>query len=200
MTFPHINRRTHLYLGLALLPWFTMYGISSWFFSHGDYFEERDKATGLPSWNLRYEKPYDVAPPDGNELRPWATRVLADTGLHGTSYGAYRQGPNQVNVYVYTIWNSTQVKYFNDKKLMRVEDKRFRWDHAFTGLHGMGGFDQDGFLRNAWSVIVDIVCVGIVIWIVSGLYMWWHVPGHRAWGWVAVLGGWISFVLFLWKL
>ena len=29
MTFTHFNRRLHLYLGLALLPWLFMYGISS---------------------------------------------------------------------------------------------------------------------------------------------------------------------------
>ena len=29
MTFSHINRRTHLYLGLSLLPWLFMYAISS---------------------------------------------------------------------------------------------------------------------------------------------------------------------------
>ena len=34
MTFAQLNRRTHLYLGLALLPWFFMYGISSLPFAH----------------------------------------------------------------------------------------------------------------------------------------------------------------------
>ena len=48
MTFPHFNRRLHLYLGLALLPWFLMYGLSSVPFAHSQYFEDRDKANGLP--------------------------------------------------------------------------------------------------------------------------------------------------------
>ena len=34
MTFSHVNRRVHLYLALALLPWFFMYGISSVPFVH----------------------------------------------------------------------------------------------------------------------------------------------------------------------
>ena len=28
MTFSHLNRRVHLYLGLTLVPWFVMYGLS----------------------------------------------------------------------------------------------------------------------------------------------------------------------------
>ena len=38
MTFSHLNRRVHLYLGLALLPWFFMYGISSLPFAHNQFF------------------------------------------------------------------------------------------------------------------------------------------------------------------
>ena len=48
MTFSHLNRRVHLYLGLALLPWFFMYGISSLPFAHNQFFERRDAAKGLP--------------------------------------------------------------------------------------------------------------------------------------------------------
>ena len=49
MTFSHLNRRLHLYLGLALLPWFFMYGISSVPFAHNQFFEQRDAAKGLPA-------------------------------------------------------------------------------------------------------------------------------------------------------
>ena len=72
---------------------------------------------------------------------------------------------------------STQLKYFIDQKRMTVEDRRFRWDHFLTGMHARGGFEQEGLLDRSWSVIVDLVCVAIVLWIASGLYMWWGLPG-----------------------
>ena len=59
MTFSHLNRRTHLYLGLALLPWFVMYGISSVPFAHNQVFEQRDRAKGLPQWTLRAEHVFE---------------------------------------------------------------------------------------------------------------------------------------------
>lgn len=198
MTFSHLNRRTHLYLGLALLPWFFLYAVSSIPFSHSPYFDNLDKAKGLPNWIKRFERPYNVPVPDG-DLRAFGARVLADTGLSG-AYGAYRQSPTQVNVYIYTFWRSTQVKYFTDQKRIVVEDKRFRWDHFLTGMHARGGFQQDGWLQASWAILVDLIALSVLLWIASGLYLWWHLPGLRSWGWLALASGAAAFTLFLLRL
>ncbi len=199
MTFQHLNRRLHLYLGLSLIPWFLVYGISSISFSHSRFFDDLDKAKGLPDWTPRFERDYDVPVPEGDELRPLGARIMKDTGLDG-AWGAYRQGPNQVNVYIHTFWKSTQVKYFIDRKKLVAEDMRFRWDYFFTGMHAKGGFEQEGWLQKSWSVAVDIVCLGIILWVASGLYMWWHIPAVRTWGWLALGAGCVSFVIFLIRL
>ena len=204
MTFAHINRRVHLYLGLALLPWFFMYGISSLPFAHNQFFEQRDRAKGLPLWTLRSERSVEVPIPEAaKDLRRFGALLLEQAGMtptSGTSFGAYRQSPTQVTVYLYSFWTSTQVKYFADRKTLTVEDRRFRWDQFLTGMHARGGFEQDGLLQRSWSVVVDLVCLAIVVWIASGLYMWWGVPGSRRWGWVAVLAGVGSFLLFTLRL
>ena len=79
-------------------------------------------------------------------------------------------------MYSYSFWKSTQLKYFVDQKKLTVEDRRFRWDHFLTGMHARGGFEQEGFLQTSWSVVVDVVCLGMLVWIASGLYMWWGLP------------------------
>ena len=99
-------------------------------------------------------------------------------------------------MYAYSFWRSIQLKYFVDQKKLTVEDRRFRWDHFLTGMHARGGFEQDSLLDRSWSVLVDIVCVSMILWIASGLYMWWELPGHRRWGWMAVVAGTLSFALF----
>jgi hypothetical protein len=201
MTFAHFTRRLHLYLGLALLPWFLMYGISSIPFAHAQFFERRDAARGLPLWTLRATHAVDVPVPEGSEeLRPLGATLLRQAGVPTSSFGVYRQNPTQVNVYAYSFRQSTQLKYFVDQKRMTVEDRRFRWDHFLTGMHARGGFDQDSLLDRSWSVIVDLVCVAIVLWILSGLYMWWGLPGSRAWGWVTIAAGSVSFVFFAMRL
>jgi hypothetical protein len=201
VTFSHLNRRLHLYLGLALLPWFFMYGISSVPFAHNQFFEQRDAAKGLPLWTLRAERTLDVpVPHDTAGLRAFGATLLKDAGVAATSYGTYRQSPTQINVYAYSFWTSTQLKYDIDGKKLTVEDRRFRWDHFLTGMHARGGFEQEGFLQQSWSIVVDIVCVAMIAWIASGLVMWWQLPGQRRWGWVAILAGTASFLFFTLRL
>jgi hypothetical protein len=201
MSFDHLTRRVHLYLGLALLPWFLMYGISSIPFAHTAFFDARDRATGLPAWTVRDERRIEIAAPVDDQpatLRAFGARLLDAAGVPraGSAFGAYRQGPTQINVYAYTFWKSTQLKYFADQQLVRVEDRRFRWDHFLTGMHARGGFEQEGLLQRSWSVVVDVVCLAMVVWIASGIYMWWGVRRHRVWGALALLGGVASFLVF----
>jgi hypothetical protein len=196
MTVSHVNRRVHLYCGLALLPWFLMYGISSIPFAHTQYFDQRDAAKGLPLWTLRAQLTLDVpVPGDESGMRAFGATLLRAAGMNGTNFGTYRQSPTQINVYAYSFWRSTQLKYFVDQKKL-TEDRRFRWDHFLTGMHARGGFEQESLLDRSWSVLVDIVCVSMILWIASGLYMWWELPGQRRWGWMAVAAGTLSFVLF----
>lgn len=198
MTFAHLNRRTHLYLGLALLPWFFMYGVSSIPFAHSQYFEARDAAKKLPLWTMRMDRIVDLPVPAGDDplMRAFGARALQEAGVEGTSFGVYRQSPNQINVYAYSFLKSTQLKYFIDTRRLTVEDRRFRWDHFLTGMHARGGFEDDRLSVRSWSVIVDLVCIAMVLWIASGIYMWWGLPGHRRWGWLAIGAGTITFLLF----
>ncbi|MCW5981789.1 MAG: hypothetical protein KIT09_27130 [Bryobacteraceae bacterium] len=197
MTFPHFNRRLHLYLGLALLPWFFMYGVSSIPFAHNQYFQARDAARNLPNSTVRLERALDLPIPEKDEeLRAFGAALLRDAGVDGRSFGVYRPNASRLHVYAFTFWDATEVIYRADQRKLTVEDRRFRWDHFLTGMHARGGFEQDGFLQDSWSVVVDIVSVGMMVWIASGLYMWWGLRGHRGWGWLAILAGAASFAGF----
>ncbi|MBS1831934.1 MAG: hypothetical protein JST65_04440 [Acidobacteria bacterium] len=203
MPFPHtLNRRTHLYLGLFLTPWVLLYAISSIPFSHAQYFDALDKAKGEPQWVKRYEGAYDLGPiPETGSLRPLAFKVAKDFQMTGRSVGAYRPNADQLMLFVYTFRDSTQFRYFPKEHRIVKEEKRFRWDHFLTGMHARGGFEDERFLPTLWSLIVDLVCLGFLTWIASGLVMWWTLPGTvRKWGWVAIVAGVLSFAMFLARL
>src|ERR1043165_555384 len=144
MTFSHFNRRLDLYRGLSLVPWSLVYGASSIPFAHTPYFEQRDRSKGLPLWTTRIDRPYSIDVPADGELRATGARILKDLGIEG-SFGAYRQSPTRLDVYVYTFRHSTQVKYFIDQQRVTAEDRRFRFDQFLTGMHARGGFEQEGF-------------------------------------------------------
>jgi hypothetical protein len=207
MTLAHLNRRTHLYLGLALLPWFFMYGLSSIPFAHAPYFDARDAAKNVPLWTTTMDRTVEVVAPgtdgggaDEKAMRAFGARLIQEAGLTGTSFGVYRQSANQISVYAYSFMKSTQLKYFADSRRLTVEDRRFRVDHFLTGMHARGGFEDERLFVRSWSVVIDLVCAAMIVWIASGLYMWWALPGHRRWGWIAIAAGTATFVLFAMRL
>ena len=201
MTVSHFIRRTHLYLGLSLLPWVFMYGISSLPFTHGQYFQQRDEAKKLPLWNLRFERPLDVpVPTEREEMKAFGRNLLKELGIEGPTFNVNRPNPNTVNIGSSSFLHATRVVYAVDKKKVTVEDRRFRIEQMLAGMHTRAGYEQDGFLQDSWGFMVDAACVGMVLWVLTGFYMWWGVAGHRAWGWVAILAGFGSFALFTLKL
>jgi hypothetical protein len=194
----HLNRRIHLYLGLLLSPWFLMYGLSSIPFSHARFFQDRDRASGQSDWIERLRRSYEADIPSTGSLRPVGEKIMRDLGLSG-AFGTYRQGADQVNVYVYSFWHSTQVGYNTRTRTLVVQDRRFRWHEFLTGMHAKGGFEQ-GSLHNAWGWVVDAVCIAMLLWVVTGIVMWVRLNSGRVWGWAALAGGLVSFVLFMWTL
>ena len=198
MSFSSFNRQLHLYLALALLPWFVMYGISSVPFAHNQFFNDLDARKGLPTWRLRYEHAVDLPLPesDPSSLRRFGKALLDEGGVRTSSYGVYRQSPTQINVYAYSFWRSTQLLYFSDRKLVRAEDRRFRFDQFLTGMHARGGFEQEGLLALSWSVVVDVVQIAILLWVATGLVMWWELRGHRRAGLLTILAGALCFTVF----
>lgn len=193
MKFAHFNRRLHLYLGLSLLPWFFAYGLSSVPFSHPAWGQA---VYGPLAWKLRFERPYELPGTTGGDLRAIGETIARESGVKG-AFGAYRPDARRINVYVHTFWNATQITYDTETRMLKAEDRGFRWDHFLTGLHARGGFSQDSLLDDAWAVVVDVVAVGFLVWAASGIYMWWGAPRLRRWGAIALGAGAGSFgILF----
>jgi len=183
MNFLHLNRRTHLYLALFLLPWFLMYGLSSIPFAHNAWLHEM---YGPVKFTPRFDKHYEAEiPRDEEALKSFGERVVRENGLTG-SWGTYRANPKQVNVYVHTFLSATQVTYFVDQQRLVATDRQFRWDNFLTGMHARGGFNHPLPLDDVWAVLVDLVCLGFLTWITTGLIMWWQLRGTRLWGFLAL--------------
>ena len=64
-------------------------------------------------------------------------------------------------------------------------------------MHIRAGWVQESFLSDLWAVIVDVVCIAFVVWVATGLYMWWLLPATRRWGLLALGAGWVTFAVFV---
>jgi hypothetical protein len=192
MTFDRINRRSHLYLGLFLLPWLLMYGVSSFIVIHQPSFRKGKP----PAWEPLFEKPYTQKVNDRGDLRAAAEEILRNNDLQG-AFWASKPNPDTLEIDRFSFWGSTRLKYSKQNQTLKAERQRVPVAQAIMRMHFRGGFLQPGFWDAFWAVVVDVVCVGIIVWVVSGLVMWWRLRRLRAWGLVAFLGGVASFVLLV---
>ena len=194
-SFDRINRRTHLYLGLFLMPWLLMYGLSSFLISHHSWFRSNQE----PPWEPLFDREYQRPVTDTKDLRETAREILNDSRLEG-AFWAQRPKPEEIRIDRFGFWGQTRLTYFIRDQRLRAEHQRMRWDQVVLRMHFRGGFAQPTFWDDFWAVMVDFACVGIFIWIASGLYMWWRLSRLRIWGAVALCGGILSFLLLMWTL
>lgn len=194
MTFDKLNRRTHLYVGILLTPWFLLYAASSILLNHGELFQGSQK-DNVPEWTKRFEHEYHLPPiTEDSSERELAEKVLRDHGLEGRYRASFDDEGNLVvqrNKFLGTI----RLTYYPEKGRIVAEDKRFRWEQSLTAAHFRAGFVYPYFVELLWSVFVDLVAVATLIWIGSGLYIWLHLRRLRFWGWMSLAGGMVSFLL-----
>jgi hypothetical protein len=191
-TFDRINRRTHLYLGLLLMPWLLMYGVSSFIIIHQSWFRA-DKGR---AWEPLFEKQYDRPVNAQADLRATAQEILKDCNLEG-AFWADKPKPDTLRIDRFSFWGSTRLTYSMKDQKLKAERQPMRLSQAVVRMHFRGGYGQPTFWNKFWGLLVDLACVGIIIWTASGLIMWWRLPRLRAWGAVAVGGGFVSFLLLV---
>jgi hypothetical protein len=191
MTFLLFVRRLHLYLGLFLLPWVVLFGLSSYPFNH--------PAQIQPRWSVRVDRTFAVDAPDGADLRSIGAKMMAEAGLSGGFY-VNRPIPQRINVNHPNFFHPTRISYFVDQKRLLAEDREFIWRQFLTSMHAHVGYEMHTAWDTVWAVMIDVASVGLILWLISGFIMWWMLPGSRSWGWVAIAGGLVCFVTIVSKL
>jgi hypothetical protein len=195
--FEQINRRTHLYSALFFLPWFLSYGLSAAIFNHPRWFDSTEVKR-----KLLFDRSYPVECPNPiADLRPFAERALRDSGLDG-QFAVRAEDFDSVTIVIIQdrFLSNTVVTWKSASRRLIATRSGLDWRKLLTRIHTRGGFETPGFLRNLWSVIVDVVQVAMMFWIASGLYMWWRLKRYRGWGLVALGCGNALFAAFLLKL
>ncbi len=205
ITFDRINCRAHLYLGLILIPWVMMYGVSSFVISHHASWFKSDQP---PVWEPVFERPYQHPVPDQAnmsnetnraELRMVATEILKENNLEGAFY-AERPNPGELRINRNSFFDQTRLIYSIKDQKLRAERQHSRWDQVILRMHTRNGYNQPLFLNKLWAFMVDLSCTAILLWITSGLIMWWRLARVRLWGAIALGGGILSFLLLVWRL
>jgi hypothetical protein len=149
------------------------------------------------TWTQVAEYPFDAPlPAPGENLRPLGRQMMDAAGVGG-GYFVNRANPGQVNVNHPDFLTPVRIIYRAGQRRLTIEHRDFSMRQFFTGLHFRGGYDMDGFGDSAWALFVDIVSVALLLWIATGIYMWWHLPSTRRWGWLALTSGAVCFAVIV---
>lgn len=193
MTFNHINKRTHLYLALFLLPWFLMYGLSSVLINH----KQLLKSSGDPEWTKQMDRSYNLTISENADLRKIAIQVLKDLDMDGPFRVNLQKNKHRLNINRFDSWSLTRLVYYIDEQRLTSENQKFDKRGFLVRMHTKGGFQQESLLSDFWAIIIDLVCIGFLIWMATGIYMWWKIKSSRSWGFITLGGGLICYLIFL---
>jgi hypothetical protein len=184
MSFDKIVRRTHVYLGMGLLPWFVMYGVGSVPLAH---------KVGPATWTVTSEREYRIDA--GADLEAAGRAMLEACGLPATGvWGTYKNPQGDLIVYVSRMIRPARVTYDAARGRLKVERREFHAWAILTEMHVRGGFEKGGALDLAWSGMADLSGAGLVIWAISGVYMLWRMRQLWVWGGLALGGGVATFL------
>lgn len=187
-----IFRRTHLYLGMFLVPWIFIYAFSTFMLNHGPTF--RALRPPPDAWDQLWQKNYSVDLPDSQTgLREWAEIALKENDLEVGAFGVQRNA-ERVLINANRFLRPIRMIYRIEDKKLTAEIREGSWVEAMLRLHFRHGYGQGSLMQWTWGFIVDVVCIAFLVWIITGLYLWWKISHTRNWGWVAIGAGVLSFV------
>ena len=190
MTWSKLIRRVHMYLALFLAPWMLGYAVSTVAMSHRwiggpvTYIHEREQT---------YETRFGPDTPSTEIAR----QILQELDLEG-AYGV--QGPGadgRLTINRQDLVTPRRIVYLPAERKVTVERAAFETGAFLNRLHRRRGYQQPYAADRMMAVSVDLVIVAMVVWALSGLWMWWEMRATRFWGLAATASGALLFVLLI---
>jgi hypothetical protein len=184
-----------MYSALFLTPWIVMYALAVISVNHRYLFESSERP--LVRYEKEKEQDYVAAFSEDAEPGMIAEQILADIELEGT----YTVRLNKQNG-TYTITRRDpitprRITYNPAEAKLVIERRLFTTVGFLAALHRRAGYRHEQLMEDTWAFSVDVAIVGMIFWVLSGLWVWWEVKMTRRWGLVSLLVGIGLFGFFL---
>jgi hypothetical protein len=195
------NRKVHIYLGLFLLLFIWLFGISGVLLNHHWAFSN--------SWEKKvvttYEETITVSELANKQFL--VDDIMGKLNLKGSIFNPkYSSDSTRLSF----IAAKPGVRYDIDAGLIDgnilIKESRFdQWDVMKT-LHklrnptsGEQGYRYHSLLSSVWSFSMDVVSVGLIIICLGGWYLWWQASKRRFYlGLISIASGFVLclYILF----
>lgn len=189
-------RRTHMYLALFLTPWMLIYALSGLALNHGQAVRAFYGAK-FGQFEKIGEQPYAAAFSADADARMIGAQILEHLGLSGT-FNVQGQ-PNQPRLVINrnAAFAAHRITYFRNENRLLIEKQAFSAPVFVNRAHFRHGYEQPFVSAKIWAVVVDLAVVGMLFWVLSGIWMWWEIKPARLPGALLALGGCGLFGLLL---
>jgi hypothetical protein len=188
--FSKLVRRVHLYLGLFLTPWIAMYALSTIAMNHRDSFGKEP-----PLFEIESERKFEGVLPESDHLAS-ARILLASLSLEG-AHTVRRAMDGTLTIQRLDPVAPRRITYRPGSKLLRIERQAFHTNQFLERMHRKRGYQQDYLTDDLWAATVDLTIAAIVLWALTGLWMWWELKAARALGAVIAAAGAALFAFYL---
>jgi hypothetical protein len=125
-----------------------------------------------------------------------AEQILSDLKLEG-SYRAQGRLDHQLTIVRNHAISPQRIIYTPDQQTLRIERQEFRANAFLERMHRRRGYEQNFWSDDLWALSVDLFILATVLWVGSGLWMWWELKVTRTWGAVCIVSGISLFAFFL---
>lgn len=194
-----LMRKLHLWTGLFLVPWMLVYATSTLLLNHPGL--ARSLSSTPPTW--KQVKSVDFTPDDSFPAEPkeQARILLVKVDLEGAHRIQGKPNPNQLVIIRIRGSGHSRVTWRKKQHRILVERQEpFSLIRLVHFLHFRHGYRQPVSAYIAWAIVVDFVVLSIVLWVLSGIYLWARMKRHRISGGACLAVGFGLFavlVLFL---
>ena len=190
-----IIRRTHMYLALFLTPWVLMYALSTMAMNHRPFF--RALYDNEPAaWELEKEIPYTATFAEDTKRWIVGDQILQDLKLEG-NHNTRGSLENRITITRNDPLGIRRITYIPAEQTLKIERQVLRPDRFLEHMHRRRGYNTDYITDDLWTISVDLFILASVIWVISGLWMWWNLKTTHRWGTASLIGGVAIFTFFL---
>lgn len=194
------NRKGHYYLGLYFLFFIWLFAFTGLLLNHGSWkFAEFWPSRKVSQW----ERSVDVHQA-GTDLER-ARDVMTQLGIRGEiEWTAARPDSTRWEFRVNRPGHNWILQISADQRRAHVQQTEVNgWGvlhvlHTFTGVRASDPRNErDWILTRVWALAMDAVAVGLVLMVLSGLWLWWRLPAKRRLGVVSLLLGVVTCFWFV---
>ena len=197
------NRRLHFYSGLYFLLFIWLFSVSGLVLNHGrwpfaDFWSEREESTSVRA----------IAAPGATGDLALARELMGQLGLAG-EVASTRRRPESGEFEFQVTRPGLTTTVVADLPARRAEVRQIRvnaWGvmsalHHFTGVSMDDPARQrDWWLTRLWSFSMDAVAVGLIVMVLSGVYLWSRLRGKLRLGLLMLAVGTLGCAFFVYGL